>query len=117
MSSSDEMTQNVVECLYHPTLTNWRVVRTLKALKAWSLEHEGYIHPNCRGLRLTLSGGRIHRRTAEAILFDYEKPFIDLLIQEGYLDSAHNFEGVAQVLILNAKSDAFILANQKAEVK
>ena len=96
----------VEKCDVHPVLTNWRVARTMRSLKYWSLCGEAYEHPNARGVRLCLSFGRVHRRTAEAILFDYEKPFIDLLIKSGYIEQEKNFDGVARVLkILPAHDD------------
>lgn len=116
ISSSYKRTANVPDCEFHPTLTNWRAVRTLKTLRLWSLNGADYRHSNCKAVRLTLSGGLIHRRTAEAILFDYEKPFIDLLIKEGYLKQHKNHDGVARALEVMPKSDEFLRANLKAEL-
>ncbi len=117
MSGDYKKTANVPDCLFHPTLTSWRLLRTLKTLRVWSLEHEGFIHKNCPSVRLTLIGGHIHRRTAEAILFDYEKPFIELLLEEGYLTAHKDVDGVANTLTVNAKADDFIRANLKAKEK
>ncbi len=115
MSSEYSRTANVPDCDLHPTLTSWRVVRTLKSLRLWSLNGEGYCHPNFKAVRLTLTAGRIHRRTAEAILFDYEKAFIDLLIEENYLKQHNDFDGVARVLEIMPKADEFLRANLEAE--
>jgi hypothetical protein len=115
MSSDYKRTANVPDCMFHPSLTSWRVVRTLKSLKLWSLQGEGYSHPNVRGVRMTLIGGYVQRRTAEAVLFDYEKPFIDLLIEEGYLRQHEDWDGVARALEVTPKADELLRANLKAE--
>lgn len=103
----DVAVSDAKECQIHPTLDNWRTLRTMKAIKAWSLEGEGYRHPNCRGVNLTLCGGHVHRRTAEAILFDYEKPMIDLLVHEGML-KIH--EGIPTTLTVTKKGDDWLRA-------
>lgn len=115
MSSEYARTANVPDCNLHPTLTSYRVVRTLKSLRLWSLNGEGYSHPNCKGVRLTLTSGYIHRRTAEAILFDYEKAFIDLLIEENYLKVHKDWDGVVTALEIMPKADELLRANLKAE--
>lgn len=95
-------------CDLHPRLENWRVVRTMKTLKYFSMCGENYRHSHCPGVRLTLSFGRVHRRTAEAILFDYEQPFIDLLIRNGFLEQEEEFDGVKRVLRVLPGSDAYL---------
>lgn len=96
------------QCDYHPVLTNWRVVRTLKTLKYWSRCGEDYRHPHIPGVRMCLSFQRVHRRTAEAVLFDYEKPFIDLLIEKGYLEQEENFDDVNRVLRVLPAADDYL---------
>lgn len=115
MSSAYARTANCVQCIFHPTLTNWRVARTLKSLRLWSLNGEGYCHKMFPAVRMTLIGGFLHRRTAEAVLFDYEKPFIELLVKENYLKEHQDWDDVARTLEVMPKADEFLRANLKAE--
>ncbi len=79
----DSNVKFAVMCDIHPVMTNWRVIRTLKSIRGWDRKSAGYIHPMSRGT-LVYSNG-VSRSVAEKILFDYEKPFLDLLIKEGYI--------------------------------
>jgi hypothetical protein len=115
MSETYKKTAHVPDCMFHPTMTSWRVIRTLKSLRVWSLMGEGYAHPNFKAVRMTLTGGYIHRRTAEQILFDYEKPFIDLLVEEGYLRQHSDWDGVSRALEITPKGDELLRANLKSE--
>jgi len=96
-------------CEVHPSLDNKRVSRTLRSLKYWSLCGENYRHSNMKGVRLVLSFQRIHRRTAESILFDYEKPFVELLIKEGILDEEKDFDGVNRALRVTDKWKDYLM--------
>lgn len=96
--SPDDKLVEIEACRFHPRLDNWRVVRTLRTLKYWSLCGEGWKHKHAPMFRMTLAFQRVHRRTAEMILFDYEKPFIDLLIEKGYLEEESDFDDVSRVL-------------------
>lgn len=98
------------KCQVHPTLDNWRVFRTLNTIKVWSLEHAGYRHPNFKGVKLVTDYGFVHRRTAEAVLFDYESPMIDFLVNQGYLKQ-HN--GIPITLTVTQKGDNWIREKQK----
>jgi len=102
MSSDYVQVPDVADCTLHPDLSSWRVVRTLKSIRHWSMQPGEYRHPNFQGVRLVLEGGHVHRRTAEAILFDYEKPYLDLLVAEGYLD-AH--DGTPRTLTVTEKGE------------
>lgn len=70
-------------CETHPVMTNWRVIRTLRSIRYWDRQPIGYVHRMNRNVLVHSSG--VSRAVAEKILFDYEKPFLDLLIKEGYL--------------------------------
>lgn len=78
-------------CLTHPVITNPRVVRTLKTLRAWSLDPAGTTmkvgSPNGSMSKVVMhtGGGHIHERNAYLSLFDYERPFVDLLVELGYV--------------------------------
>ena len=85
VSASDKVVTDEKLCEAHPVMTNRRVLRTLKTMRVWSLEAEGYsVHltPTCK-MPVNLGGGHIHERTARAKLFDYEGPFLDLLVADG----------------------------------
>jgi hypothetical protein len=105
---SDKKIKDEKKCDYHPVLSNWRVTRTLRSLIYWSKCGENYRHPHATGMRLCLSFGRIHRGTAEAILYDYESPFIDLLIEAKYLEQEENFDGVTRALRILPESDTYL---------
>ena len=85
-ADDDEIVDSPENCLCHPVLTNWKVARTLGFFVAGSLEPAGYRHAHCPGVRWTLEDGWVHLRTSKAILFDYEVIFIDLLIEQGFLE-------------------------------
>ena len=108
ISHEDDIVKDVAKCDLHPVLTNWRVARTLRSIIYWSKCGENYRHPHAKGVRLCLSFGRVHRRTAEAILFDYEKPFIDLLIKAGYVEQEEDFDGVAKAIRPLPESDDYL---------
>lgn len=114
ISPDDKRIDDAKECMIHPTLDNWRVLRTLKTIKCWTLEHEGYRHPNAKGVNLVLEDGKIHRRTAQAILFDYEAPFIDLLVNQGYL--IQHDETPISVSITRKGDDFIRMKTENAEV-
>jgi hypothetical protein len=104
-SNVDLVTQE--NCEFHPAMTNWRTVRTLKTLRAWSLEPDGAtvtLDRNCR-MPIQMGGGHIHERTARAKMFDYEGPMIDLLVKEGYVD---RHEGTPKTLTVTRRGDEFI---------
>jgi len=104
---------NARDCVFHPTLDNWRTRRTLRTILAWSLNGEGYTHPNFKLAAMTREQGWVHRRTAEAVLFDYEKPYLDLLIREKALKVADHGQGA--ILKLTPKGHKLI--RQWAEEK
>lgn len=82
-------------CQTHPVITNRRVIRTLKTVKAFSLEPADTVisvggidnkgHAWGGKVKITLAGGHVHERSLKLKLFDYEAPFLDFLVQEGYL--------------------------------
>lgn len=94
-------------CEFHPDMKNWRTVRTLKTLRAWSLEPDGATVTLTRTCRMPvqMGGGHVHERTARAKLFDYEGPFIDLLVEQGFV-ARH--VGVPTTLTVTARGDDFI---------
>jgi hypothetical protein len=81
------------DCQVHPRMDNWRVARTVKALVAWGMEAAGHKisvgHPDtCQVSRVVISlgDGWVHERNAYLQLFDYERPFVELLIAEGMIE-------------------------------
>lgn len=81
------------DCQVHPRLDNWRVQRTLKTLMAWGLDREGHTikvgSPGSYGVQtvvINVGDGWIHERNAYLQLFDYERPFVDLLLSEGLIE-------------------------------
>lgn len=81
-------------CETHPIVTNRRVIRALKTVKAFSLEPAdtritvgGIKGDQPWGGKVTINtgGGHIHERSLLLKLFDYEAPMIDYLVVEGYL--------------------------------
>jgi hypothetical protein len=105
IGSEDTVIDNVRECEAHPTMSNSRVLRTLKTIKTFSLEAAGYIHPNCKIRPMTYEGGLVHKRCLLAVLFDYEVPFVELLIEQGCLKQR---EGVPTLLQVTESGDCFI---------
>ncbi len=91
----DYTSAKTAECETHPGITNRRVIRALKTVKAFSLEPAGMnvtvggITPQGRSwggkALVNTGGGHVHQRTLLLKLFDYEAPMIDFLVQEGYL--------------------------------
>lgn len=115
IGSMDQRTSNTLECTYHPTMTNWRVIRTLNTLKVWSLEGGGWKHKMAPGITMTFDGGHVGRRTAEVILFDYEKPFLDLLVAEKYVKEHEDHPEVSRSLTITAKGDELIRSYLKSK--
>ena len=101
----------VDDCLMHPVMTNWRVVRTLKTLRGWSLdpaETAIAVGAPWRGTTrvvMHVGGGHIHERNAYLSLFDYERTFVELLIKEGYIK---RHDGTPKTLTVNANGDELI---------
>lgn len=83
MLDSDDHVDNEVDCTVHPRMDNWRLQRTLRALKWWSMEDEGYTHPNCNIRPLNQGDGWLHRRVVTSILFEYEIPYLEMLYEHG----------------------------------
>lgn len=83
------------ECSVHPILDNWRVQRTLRTLQVWGAD-DGYQVAVDRGCKMTVNvgDGWIHERTAFLKLFDYERPFVDLLVREGMLERRECIRGI-----------------------
>lgn len=109
------------ECLFHPTLANWRVWRTLATVQYFSAQPEGF-RDRRAPTPITLDGGWVHRRNLEVIAFDYEQPFIDITIKEGLLeerDVDQAREWIAKSVRLTAKGDGalrtYIHAGRNAE--
>lgn len=111
---STEKVDDASKCDVHPTLDNWRTFRVLRTLKTWSLEQPGFQHPSARGVRLVVESGHVHRRTAEAILFDYEAPLVDLLIHERLV---LQHEGTPRTLTVSAKGDRYIRTRLAKQAK
>lgn len=80
------------ECSIHPRMENWRVFRTVKTLIVWGLEPAGMkITVGAPGYSptkvvISLGDGWVHLRNAKLQLFDYEVPFIELLLKEGMIE-------------------------------
>lgn len=83
--SCDHETNNIAECDAHPRIDNPRLLRTLKTIKYFCEQPVGYTHPSCRIRPMTYEDKSIHRRCLEAVLFDYEKQFIEFLLQNEYI--------------------------------
>ena len=76
----------IYKCDFHLDLKNWRVIRTLKCIRGWGKQPVGYIHPESPSkTALTYANGMVNRDMAEKLLFEYEKPFIQYLLRNGYL--------------------------------
>lgn len=105
--SEDKRVDDAKECHAHPTMDNWKVFRTLKTLKVWSIEQPGFRHKMFTGVVLVPDAGHVSRRTAEAILFDYEAPFIDLLLHERLI---RQHPGTPTTLTITKKGDDYIRA-------
>lgn len=81
------------ECNIHPKMDNIRVIRTAKTLLALGLEPRGHkiLVANQQSMspqRVTISlgSGWIHEKNVYMQLFDYERPFVELLIREGIIE-------------------------------
>ena len=91
------------DCSVHPRIDNWRVARTVKALTAWGMEAAGHKivvgSPDTGSSRVVIScgDGWVHERNAYLQLFDYEVPFIDLLIEEGMIERRECKRGIDHV--------------------
>lgn len=85
--SNDDKVSTQAECQLHPRLDNWRVARTLKTLVVWGMD-DGYQVTVDRGQKVVVNigDGWIHERSAFLKLFDYEHPYVDLLVAEGLLE-------------------------------
>lgn len=77
-------------CSVHPSMSNYRVMRTLKTLIDWSDRPAGFKHKMRPNVVLHVVDGLLSRAVSELILFDYEQPFLDLLIAEGCLIEQDN---------------------------
>jgi len=115
LGALDVQTESVDECENggaHPSLKNWRVFRTLASLQYWASQPVGFRDKRCP-TPITLAFGYVHRRNAEVILFEYEKYFIDFLIEVEYLeqvDTARYIDGVLpRAVRLTAKGDAALM--------
>ena len=97
IGSGDEVSTQA-ECQIHPRLDNWRVARTLKTLTVWGMD-DGYQVTVGRGQKIVVNvgDGWIHERTAFLKLFDYEHPYVDLLVAEGLAERRECVRGVASV--------------------
>lgn len=96
------------ECSVHPRIDNWRVMRTLKTVHYFGSQPAGF-RDRRAPTPITQPGGWVHRRNLEVIVFDYEKPFIDLLVKEGLLEEVDVERHLTHVLPrsvrLTAKGD------------
>lgn len=111
IGAGDEQGADERECEAHPRLDNMRLIRTLKTLKVWSLEIEGYsvaLTPTCK-MPVNLGAGHVHERTAKAKMFDYETPFVDFLVKHGYV-ARH--AGTPKTLTVTAKGDELLRQSQ-----
>jgi len=73
-------------CDFHLDMKNWRVLRTLKCIRGWGKRPVGFIHPESPTKTvLTYANGMVDKNVSEKILFEYEKPFIQFLLKNGYL--------------------------------
>ncbi len=106
------------DCLTHPVITNPRVVRTLKTLRAWSLDPAGTkmtVGSPTYGMNKVVmhtGGGHIHERNAYLSLFDYERPFVDLLVELGYVSRHKGTRSIEETtpttLTVNKSGDELI---------
>jgi len=97
ISYADERS-TVDECQVHPRLDNWRVQRTLRTLQVWGVD-DGLQITVGRGQKVTVNvgDGWIHERTAFLKLYDYEHPFVDLLVKEDLLERRGCVRTIGQV--------------------
>lgn len=92
------------DCSVHPRMDNWRVARTVKTLVAWGMEAAGHKitvgSPSMMSTQrvvISLGDGWVHERNAYLQLFDYERPFVELLISEGMIERKECERGVFDV--------------------
>lgn len=92
------------ECSIHPRMDNWRVARTVKTLIAWGLDGKGSTiavgasgNLHVQRVVVGLGNGWIHLRNAKLKLFDYEVPFLDLLLKEGMIERRECKRGLLEV--------------------
>ncbi len=95
-------------CETHPAITNRRVIRALKTVKAFSLEPAGTVISvggiSQRGSAwggkalINTGGGHVHQRTLLLKLFDYEVPLVDFLVEEGYLARHEGTRYIGEVI-------------------
>jgi len=68
-------------------LTHWRCQRTLRSIACFSTWREGERHELHKGLNLVGHYAWLYERTlTEAILFDYEKRYIDQMEEQGLIE-------------------------------
>lgn len=121
----------IAECEAHPVITNRRVIRTLKTVKSFSLEPAntairvgGIGRSGAWGgnVKINTGGGHVHERSLRLKLFDYESPFLDYLVQEGYLarhKGSRSVGGVEPTSLTVTKAGDDLIRNSHllAEVK
>ena len=112
ISPGDVKIETPAGCDFHPVMNNWRVFRTLKTIKSWSLEPGGYCHKHLSGVIMTYGGGHVDITVAQKILFDYEIPFIELLVKDGYLQEHLGFP---TTLTVTPKGDKLIQSRLQQE--
>jgi hypothetical protein len=127
----DYVRSRIAECETHPVITNRRVIRALKTVKAFSLEPAGMtvltggISPSGQTwggkALINTGGGHVHQRTLLLKLFDYEAPMIDHLVQEGYLARHKGVRYIDEVIpttvtVTKAGDDVIRQSNLLAEV-
>lgn len=119
----------IASCETHPAITNRRVIRALKTVKAFSLEPAGTaISVGGMGRQgawggktlINVGGGHVHQRSLLLKLFDYESPMIDYLVQEGYLARHKGVRYIDEVVpttltVTKAGDDAIYQSNLLAE--
>jgi hypothetical protein len=85
LGAEDKQAVKQADCMVHPTMSNWRVWRTLKTIQYFAAQPDGFKDKRCP-TPITLGEGWVHRRNAEVILFDYERYFIDFAIENKLLE-------------------------------
>lgn len=104
-ADSSEKVKSVKNCDVHPSLENRRLFRTMRTIKTWCLEIVGYTHSACKIAPMVHAPGHIRERNALMVLFDYEAPFVELLIHDGFIERT---EGTPTLLSVTKKGDDWL---------
>jgi hypothetical protein len=113
LASSDKQVLSADRCEVHPSMKNWRVIRTLRSINFWSQQDASYRNPNSGSLQIAFPDECVSTVAALKILFDYEQPFIHFWIDQKYLQLKCIKDGPfdeREVVYLTPKGKEFVAA-------